>query len=92
MLFRSLAGALAPRLTDRVMERWMFATQQSDRPSHGDDSALFHAGQGLKERGSHEGWFRKRSLYVKATMHPVLTAVAMAGLGVMLGQLGKLRG
>jgi hypothetical protein len=83
-----LFGALAPRWMDKVMERTMFASQQSSRPAHGRDaSALYHAGQGMKERGSHLGWFRKRSLYVKATTHPVLAAAAVASLGVLFAAI-----
>jgi hypothetical protein len=31
--FFAVLGALAPRLMDKLMEAWMFYSQQSDRPS-----------------------------------------------------------
>jgi len=77
----AVLGALAPRLTDRVMELVMFRSQQADRPSRSrETSALHHAGYGLHERGTHEGHVRRRSWYVKASKHPVLAAALAAGV------------
>ena len=82
--FAVLAG-LAPRLMDKLMEVWAFPTQQSDRPSRDrEDNALYRAGYGMHERGTHQGWIRSGSLYVKAEKHPVLTTITLAGLGVAI--------
>lgn len=81
--FLAILGGVAPRLTDKLMEIWAFPSQQSDRPSRDrEDNALYRAGYGMHERGTHQGWIRSGSLYVKASTHPVFTTIAIAGLGV----------
>lgn len=85
----AVLGGLAPRLTDKLMEIWAFFSQQSDRPSRDrEDNALYHAGYGLHERGTHQGWIRSSSLYVKASTHPAVTTVALAGLGIGIWWFG----
>lgn len=76
-----VSAALAPRLADRVMERYMFWSQHADRPSRPRrESGLHHPGAfGLHERGTHEGHLRSRSYYLKAEKHRGLVAAA-AGL------------
>ncbi|BAY43371.1 short-chain dehydrogenase/reductase SDR [Scytonema sp. HK-05] len=79
-----LAG-ISPRLTDKLIELWAFPSQQSDRPSRDrEDNALYHAGYGMHERGTHQGWIRSGSLYVKAEKHPVTTTIIVAGLGTLI--------
>lgn len=81
-----LAG-VAPRLTDRYMRRTMFAQQRSDRPTpprapdnlHAPTDAL----EGL-ERGGYRGTTHETSLYTQASLHPRMTALAMAGLGLAM--------
>jgi short-subunit dehydrogenase len=78
---KALVGlsAVAPHTMDRIMRRYMYWSQRVDRPSRPrQDSALWRAGQGLQERGSHQGWTRRRSYYVKLSTHPVLGATAAA--------------
>jgi hypothetical protein len=79
----TIAGHLAPRLMDKIMEVLIYPTQlDPKRPSHNaETSALHKAGYGLQERGSHEGLFRSGSLYVQAEKHPLLAVTAVAGLG-----------
>ena len=88
-----VAAAIAPRLMDKLMERHMYRSQHADRPSRRTgDSALHQPGYGLHERGTHEGWVRGRSYYLKAEMHPVLaTVLAAAAVGTGLSQLGRRR-
>jgi short-subunit dehydrogenase len=86
----ALAGALFPRLLDKVMEHRMYPSQLSDRPSQPretpdrptEQTALYTAGYGLHERGSNEGWHRRRSYLVAARTHPVRT-LAGAGAGAL---------
>jgi NAD(P)-dependent dehydrogenase (short-subunit alcohol dehydrogenase family) len=81
------SAALAPRITDRVMERYMFWSQLADRPSRPRaESGLHHPGYGLEERGTHAGHLRSRSYYLKAEKHPalVVTAVGMAATVLLL--------
>ncbi len=85
--FVSLMGAAFPQLTDWIMKRYMYWSQQaSERPSKPpEESALSRPGEGLHERGTHEGWHRGTSYYVKMTTHPGLTTLALAGVGLALG-------
>jgi hypothetical protein len=90
--FFAMLGAVAPRLTDKIMEAWMYPSQHDDRPSRSiEDNALYRPGFGLHERGSHHGWFRSGSLYVKAQEHPGLTLAAVAGLGLAVSALARTR-
>jgi hypothetical protein len=86
-------GHLAPRLMDKIMEVLIYPTQIDPKRSsrNHETSGLYHAGYGLQERGSHEGWFRSGSWYVKAQKHPLLAAAAIAGLGTAAWMLGKSR-
>ncbi len=65
--FFTMLGSVAERLTDKIMEAWMYPSQHDDRPSRSrDDNALYRPDYGLPERGTHHGWCRSGSLYVKA--------------------------
>ncbi|WP_186578277.1 SDR family oxidoreductase [Aquibacillus kalidii] len=78
-----LLGTLLPRFTDRLMELLIPPTQYANRPSTPNkDNGLYHPGYGLHERGTNEGWIRSRSLYVKASKHPLLS-FTLVGLGVL---------
>ena len=84
--FAAVIGAVAPRLTDRVMEVIMYTGQQSRTRKSNDDHkrALYHSGYGGHERGTHEPHLmRGRSYYVKATKRPALTAAVMLGGGAL---------
>ncbi|MEK4380233.1 SDR family oxidoreductase [Bacillus sp. FSL R5-0434] len=77
----AMLGALFPRLTDRLMEKIMYYSQHAERPSKPrEESALYHAGYGMPDRGTNKGWLRSRSYYVKATKRPAVTAAVIAGL------------
>jgi hypothetical protein len=39
---------------------------------------------GMQERETHQGWIRSGSIYVKASKHPVLTTMTIAGFGVAI--------
>jgi len=47
------------------------------------ESALWYAGYGLHERGSHRGWFRRRSYYTAIEEHPTAVAALLAGIGAL---------
>lgn len=84
--FAAVLGAIAPRFTDRVMEVILYTSHQSrTRTSNGDQHrALFEAGYGGHERGTHEPHLlRTGSLYVKATKRPAVTAAALIGGGAL---------
>jgi hypothetical protein len=66
------------------MRRYMYYSQQADRPSKPrEQSALHHAGSGMHERGTHQGWIRSRSYYVKATTHPKITGTAVGAAAAL---------
>ncbi|OON68483.1 SDR family oxidoreductase [Hymenobacter sp. CRA2] len=79
----AVVGHVAPRFMDKLMEALIPPTQiDPKRPSKNPEtSALYEAGYGLQEHGSHEGWFRSGSYYVKAQKRPWLAALALAGVG-----------
>jgi NAD(P)-dependent dehydrogenase (short-subunit alcohol dehydrogenase family) len=92
----AVIGFLLPRFTDKIMERIMYTSHQSrTRRSSGNPSrALFDAGYGGHERGTHEpGLMRGRSVYVEATKRPWVTIVATAATlgfaGLMLRGNGR---
>lgn len=82
--FLTVLTHLLPRFTDRYVEKAMYPTQYDERPSKSqDESSLYHPGYGLHERGVNKGWKRKKSYYVKAAKHPVLTTVAITSIAVL---------
>jgi short-subunit dehydrogenase len=89
---KALAAAanVAPGLVDRVMRRYGQWSQHTDRPAEPlSGSALYRPGPGLRERGAHVGWKRRRSYYVKATTHPLAAAgatVLVAGAAAALAR------
>ena len=88
-----MLGDFAPRFMDKLME-WITDPGQIDpsRPSiNPQTSALYQAGYGMKENGSHRGWFHSGSIYVKMQEHPLLAAAAVAGLGLAISAVSKAR-
>jgi hypothetical protein len=70
---------LAPRLTDKIMEKTMFRMQQSDQPEQApQDNGLYRPGAGLKERGGRAPYVSESSVYTQASLHPLLTGAVMA--------------
>lgn len=89
-------GALAvlvPRLMDRVMERYMYWGQRSDRlvaPDRRD--ALFEPGDAaLRERGEHSGLVRGGSWWLAAQRHPRAAALGVLGAGLAVAALARRR-
>jgi NAD(P)-dependent dehydrogenase (short-subunit alcohol dehydrogenase family) len=83
----ALFGTLAPRLSDKIMERIMNSSQQSrDRVWSGSRSrALFEPGYGGQARGTHEpAMLRGQSYYAEATKRPFATAAILAAAGVLV--------
>jgi hypothetical protein len=79
----SLVGTIAPRLTDRFMERSTFESQQTDRVvGEGRPDNLFHPVEhDGGERGRNwKGRVHERSLQTAAALHPALAAGAAIAL------------
>lgn len=80
-----LIGTIFPRFTDKLMELVIPPTQYANRPSNPPEASnLYKAGYGMHERGTNIGWKRDRSIYVKASKHPVLTSMVVVGLGALM--------
>lgn len=88
-----MLGDFAPRFMDKLMELITDPGQvDPDRPSvNPKTNALYKAGYGMRENGSHEGWFRTGSIYVKMQEHPLFAAAAVAGLGLAINAVSKAR-
>ena len=87
-----VASHLFPRFMDKFMEVYAYPTQQSSRPSRSrEDNALYEAGYGLHERGTHEGMVRKGSVYVATAKYPVATAVAVGAIAAGFFAFNKIR-
>lgn len=80
----SLSEALAPRLTDRVMEAVAPGWQRSGGPLRRRTDNLYGpAGHDGDERAGRHSLVRERSYYTTAVMHPVATAALVAGVAAL---------
>ena len=83
-----MLGYYAPRLADLLMESLFARQQQSDRPARPRrDNGLDRPAGDLQERGDYQGHISESSLYTSATLHPVLTGIALVGAGLMIKNL-----
>jgi short-subunit dehydrogenase len=82
----TLLEKIAPRLTDRVMEKTMDRAQKSDRPPRLEDSLFLAPLFEGETRGDHDGHVMRHSLYTTLALHPL--AGAAAALGVLLAVTG----
>lgn len=87
----------APRLADLINRTFVYDTIQSGRPDRNPQGALHandvgRAGDG-KVSGDYPGMVLTRSLYTRATQHPLATtaavAVSAAALVALLGRRGR---
>ncbi len=78
----SVLEKLAPRVTDKVMERSMEKLQRSDRPRRDEDSLFMAPLFEGETRGTHRGAVLKRSLYTTLALHPMLTMAGVLGIGL----------
>ncbi len=86
-----MLGYYAPRLADLLMESFLVRQQQSDRPPARPrrDNALDRPSGDLQERGEYQGHVAESSLYTTASLHPVLTGMALLGAGLMIKNLSR---
>ena len=75
-------GVLAPRFTDRYLERSMFDSQMYEQPADGADSLYEPAFPEGRERGRYPGRVIMSSLYTSARLHRARTAMVMLGVGL----------
>lgn len=84
----SVMEKYAPRLSDKLMESFAFDAQQQDGPAGArGDGGLYEASGKLKERSGDDRVVLESSLYTKASLHPLLTGVLLAGAGLAAAAL-----
>ena len=89
----SLGEKVSPRLTDKYMERSTFDSQKTgiralaDRPTNLHEPLPHDGGP----RGSFDGRVKKWSAYTEAVLHPRATAALLAGFGVVIAGIRRLR-
>ena len=76
-------GQWAPRTMDQVMEWFITSAQKENRPAGRYEDGLYDPGHGGSERGHYSGMVRGHSFYTQSMMHPVLTTLAIGGLGLL---------
>jgi len=79
----SLSERVAPRLTDRIMEALMPGLETAGGPLRRSSDNLYHGFRGGRERSGRHAVVREHSAYTTAVMHPLATAAAVAGLGML---------
>jgi len=85
------SGAMAPRLTDRMMETTMFSQQHTGEPIQSDPKGnLRRPSHDLKERGKFKRHIFERSVYTEARLHPFVAGAVVLGAGLALGGIWKL--
>ena len=80
----TMMGAVAPRLTDAVMERTMFEGQKKDAPPYNHEGALDAPQDNERRHGSTEHYVMKRSAYTRAVMSDVGRALPMIAFGALV--------
>jgi hypothetical protein len=81
----SVLGNLAPRLTDKLMQKTLFDAQQSERPEQDPhDNNLYAPASALQERGGRSPSVFESSLYTLASLHPILTGAVVAATGLTI--------
>ena len=77
---------VSPRLADRIKSATSFAGQHSTEAPYSEDTLHAPHGGDARTRGRYRGRVIKTSLYTRSALHPLVTAVGAAavGLGVLL--------
>jgi hypothetical protein len=81
----AMMGILAPRLTDRYMERSLFDGQKKDEPAlPGRRDTLYQPPleNGL-QHGDYDGYVMRTSAYTRAALNPSGTLLGLAAVGAL---------
>jgi short-subunit dehydrogenase len=85
-------GTYTPRLYDRINELIIDSAQNSGQPAKPDrPDGLYQTNSKLQERGSDDRLVLEQSLYQHYKIHPLLTAGIIAGGGLAIAGLLRLR-
>jgi short-subunit dehydrogenase len=79
----TLAGAIAPRLTDRYMERALFVQQQKNEPAHTADSLYAPQADGHR-RGQTGRYTMERSVYTRAALSDAARILPFVAVGALV--------
>lgn len=80
-------GQYAPRLADKIMESRSFERQQQEDGPPRKKNALDRPSEDLAERGGYKGHVAETSLYTEASLHPFVTALGVAAVGLGVAAL-----
>lgn len=87
----TLLGNLAPRLSDKVMSRFLPKLQRIDQPVAGTPkNALYEPGEDMHERGDYPAT-EETSWYSTAARHKALTATTILGTAAAAYMLSRTR-
>jgi NAD(P)-dependent dehydrogenase (short-subunit alcohol dehydrogenase family) len=87
----STMETLSPRLSDRFKGATSFAGQHSNEAPHSVDTLHApRAGDG-RVHGNYQGRVRRRSFYTASALHPVVTVLGAAALGIGVALLARER-
>lgn len=79
-------GNQAPRMTDHYMRRALFSGQQKGTPDRNPGrNNLYAPMRDGEESGNYEGHVMRSSAYTAASLHPMTTALVLAGVGAAVG-------
>lgn len=78
---QTLLQAMAPRMSELVMERMMMAQQRADRPTDAVDSLYAPGADGRRQSGRYQGHVMRSSLYTRAMLSDVGRALPFLVLG-----------
>jgi short-subunit dehydrogenase len=81
----AMMGILAPRLTDRYMERSLFDGQKKDEPAlPGRRDTLYQPPlENGRQHGDYEGYVMRTSAYTRAALNPSGTLLGLAAVGAL---------
>jgi short-subunit dehydrogenase len=86
------AGHHLPHLTDKWMTATMFDVQRSGKPKGANHRDSLHSPtEGGQERGGYGGHVAESSVYTRASLHPWLVGLLIAGSGFAVINLWKSR-
>jgi short-subunit dehydrogenase len=79
----SALATMAPRLTDKYMERAGFKGQKTDQPANSADN-LYGPSHDNRRRGNYPGYVMRRSAYTRAALSTSARAIPFVILGAVI--------
>jgi NAD(P)-dependent dehydrogenase (short-subunit alcohol dehydrogenase family) len=79
----SMLRQLVPGAADRMNERVMRAMERMSSEAVSEADNLWRVGEDGRVHGNHPGHVMKRSLYTRASMHPLVTGMVLGFAGLL---------